>query len=123
MKLRAVKMAVVFWLGIILAGQSLFNASANTMPRAAKSGCCRTGCSSKTCATPVCCAKPAKDSRTPLPARPPCNSQNEFQALLVFAAPLLILPARSQDELPTRAASSVSLTAVPLFQRNCSYLI
>ena len=116
-------MVVVFWLGIILAGQSIFTASAVPAARVAKSGCCRSGCSSKNCATPACCVKPAKDSKPPLPARLPSNSQNELQALVAFLAPLLTLPARSASELPACGPSLSPVAAVPLYQRNCSYLI
>src|SRR5882724_1851314 len=119
---RFVKTAVTVLLGFVLACQSVFLASANTVPNAGprKSHCC---CGSKNCPTPACCAKPAQNQVPFAPASPPPTSQNELQALAAPVVSAPTLPLRSTDELFTHVASSFSGRALPLFQRDCSYLI
>jgi mRNA-degrading endonuclease toxin of MazEF toxin-antitoxin module len=89
-------------------------------PRA--SSCCRTGCSSGRCSTPVCCAKSANESAPVTPTSALSNVQNELQALVPSSTLLAPLPSCARDVL-----SSVHfffpIPSVPLFQRNCSYLI
>ena len=123
MKTRAVKMFVVFWLGIVLASQSLFMATASPSARPAKSGCCLSPCEAKTCAISRCCAKPTNDSRKPLPARLPSTTQNEILALISVAAPWLISSARSEIDFAPRNVASSSPTAVPLYVQHCSYVL
>lgn len=121
---RFAKTILTVLLGFILALQSVpavsASAAANTSRK--QSSCCCTGCDSKHCSTPVCCAKPADDSRSPSPA-PLSTSQNERQALAASVASALTLPLFLTDEFALREPSSVSMTAIPIFKRNCSYLI
>jgi hypothetical protein len=119
---RFVKTAVTVLLGFVLACQSVFLASANAVANAGakKSHCC---CSSKNCSTPACCAKRNQDQVPGAPASPPPTCQNELQALAAPVASTPVLPPRSTEELFTHVASSFSVRAIPLFQRDCSYLI
>ena len=125
MTTRAIKMAVVVLLGFVLAWQGVFAASATTgtNARVAKKSCCCTGCDNKHCATPACCVKRDAPSAPVAPASLPSTSQNEFHALAVAVVSLLPLLPRPANELPAHAPSSSSVTAIPLFQRDCCYLL
>jgi len=58
---RLVKTAVVLLLGFVLVWHSVptFGAGSVTNARGTESSCCCTGCDSKHCSTPACCARPA----------------------------------------------------------------
>jgi hypothetical protein len=122
---RPIKLAVVLVLGVVLAWQGVFALPGRvgaTTPGATKSCCC-TGCDNKHCATPACCVKRDTPSAPVAPASLPSSSQNEFHALAASVVLLLALPSRAADELPAPALSSSSVTSIPLFQRDCSYLL
>jgi hypothetical protein len=125
MRLRPIKMAVVLLLGFVLAWQGVFALSApiGSTARGGKQGCCRTACDDKHCATSGCCVKRDAPSAPVAPASLPSTSQNEVHALAAPTLSLLALPARAANELPTRAPSPSSVAAVPLFKRDCSYLL
>src|SRR5258706_4874602 len=121
---RPTKMAVVLLLGLVLALQGVFAVSARTSAGAtvAQKSCCCIGCDNKHCATPACCVKRDTPSAPVAPASLPSTSQNEFHALAVSFVSLLTLRSSAADDLLPRASSSASVTAIPLFQRDCSYL-
>jgi len=119
---RLVKKAAGVLLGILLAWQSLPTPSAGMGTGGAKSCCCCRGCDSRHCSTPACCTKPA-DNRGPVaPASLPV-SQNEWLALATTISSWLTLHCIQADELHAHGPASASVTAVPLFQRDCCYLI
>ena len=122
---RPAKTAVAVLLGFVLIFQSVFPISAS-VPRkidAARSNCCCHGCDSKQCSMPVCCARPV-ENRAPLaPASPAPTSKNEIQAMAAPVVSTQALPLHLQYEAVAPAASSLSVRAVPLFQRDCTYLI
>src|SRR6185369_3035573 len=122
---RPIKMAVVLLVGFVLAWQGVFASSARlgVTTEGAKKSCCRTGCDNKHCSTPACCVKPESPSAPVAPASLPSTIQNQFQALAATLVSLFTLSSRPASELPARAPSSVSVTAIPLFQRDCSYLV
>jgi len=125
MMLRQLRLATVLLLGFVLAWQGVFAVSARTGATAqgAKKSCCCTGCDNKHCATPACCVKRDTPSAPVAPASRPSAAQNEFHALAASVVALLALPARLIGDLPSCAPSSVSVTGIPLFQRDCSYLL
>ena len=125
MTLRPVKMAVVLVLGFVLAWQGVFTASADTgaNARRAMMSCCGPRCDSKHCSTPACCVRPDAPSAPVTPAALSSTSQNKLQALVVSVISLPAFPLRSPEELPSRQVLSASMTAIPLFQRDCCYLI
>jgi hypothetical protein len=88
----------------------------------AKSCCCCTGCDSRHCSTPACCAKPADNHRPATPASLPV-SQNEWLALVTTVSPWSTPPSLQADELHPYWPAAALVTAVPLFQRDCCYLI
>src|SRR5665213_1496809 len=119
-----VKASVVLLLAFILAGQSYFVASAGNVPVVASHAgckCCKSG--TMKCVMAVCCAQPA--NHVPIaPAPLPASSQNEWHALAAsVSSSWLTPPSFSTDELPSYSTSFAAVTAVPLFQRNCSFLI
>src|SRR5258708_40068841 len=124
MRSQTLRTATVILLGFILAIQGSVAASFGVIAPVAKAGCCHTDCNSKNCSTPACCAKPAENPVPFSPASLPSSSQNEFHALAASAVSLLaLLPFCSTVEAPSRAISSASVTAIPLFQRDCCYLL
>src|SRR6266446_729428 len=113
---RLVKTTGVLLLGCVLVWHSVptFGEVSVTNARGTKSSCCCTGCDSKHCATPACCARPA-DDHTPYPLPPPPTStQNDRQALAASVSSWLTLPLFSPDELPSCAPSPAPATGIPL---------
>ena len=75
------------------------------------------------CATPTCCAKPADNHAPFAPASLPTSSQNEWHALAASTTSGLTLPLPVADCLTAGVTQSVSFTALPIFQRDCRYLL
>lgn len=74
------------------------------------------------CATPSCCAQPA-EGRTPTAPAPQCPSPGVERIALAVAV-LFTLPPLSRSALSTSFSSSpIQTIAVPIFQRDCSFLI
>jgi len=119
---RLGKTAIVFLLGIVLGWQGLFAVPAgdHSATAARSASCCRTDCAD---CPPKCCARPSQPTSpsTPAPARP--ASQNESQALALPPVARLALYAPSFTEPSFHVPGSVPVAAVPLFQRDCCYLI
>ena len=120
MALRLGKAAVVVWLGFVLAWQG-FTAvpfGSGAMPVAGSGSCCRSSCDE--CA-PACCGRPTQPASpyTPVPVR---SSHNELQAIALPLANTLALYSPSAGEFSFGPSPS-PVAAVPLFQRDCSYLI
>jgi hypothetical protein len=108
---------VALLLGIILAAYPVV-AGSGTSP--AVKSCCH-GC--RHCCNMACCAAPKAPSAPVAPAPVPSASQNELQALSTSVISLLTPPPLPSNEYPSRFSSSVPMTAIPLFQRDCCYLI
>jgi hypothetical protein len=114
---RSVKAVLSILVGLVLIiGQF---ASAGTVD----SGPART-CACCSCAQLDCCATPAM----PLPLTVPISSQSNEQRVqtpaLIVVAVLISPPARSAAEIfPARHDLLLSKTGVPIYDRNCSYLI
>src|SRR6266704_2149194 len=82
--------------------------------------CCNSDRSN--CATPVCCSRPA-DSRAPVtPAAPRLALAHDSQLIAAPSLCVFTLP-RSTAQAPTTAFSSLQVGAVPIFQRDCSFLL
>src|SRR5258708_7943379 len=75
------------------------------------------------CATPSCCARPADKNRAPItPAAPRRCSGIERHAIAAIPLTISALPRFTVDELPS-ASLPIQAGAVPIFQRDCSFLI
>src|SRR5436309_2545524 len=123
MVLRLTKFAFVLLLGFLMGGQGVFTVSggATSNTCGAKSGCCCTGCDFKHCLTPACCARPADQRAPAMPASVPPHPSNEGPALAAAWSTLLSLPLAASTHISP--PSFQQLRAVPIFQRDCSYLI
>src|ERR1051326_2132435 len=123
---RFAKTAIGLLLGFVVAWQGVFSipdSVVGAIAVGAKSKCCRSGCDSRHCSTPACCAKPA-DHRVPFaPASPPSVPKNELAALAPSLASVAAPLSLAANQRPSRNALSASVTAIPLFQRDCCYLI
>lgn len=74
------------------------------------------------CVTPACCASPSDNGAPVTPAAPRSASGNEWQAIATALVILSTAPRSSVDELPL-SLPSIQVGAVPIFQRDCTYLI
>src|ERR1043165_4461237 len=120
--LRATKLIIVLLLGVLLAWQGAFRVIAGPSPvPGTNKNCCCNDCDFNHC--PTCGAKPKTPSSPPAPASLPVNPQNELQALAVVTGsaptPSSPLLKHSLSCVPL----SASVTDIPLFQRDCSYLL
>lgn len=107
---------VTCWQGVLAFPSGL---AASSAPCARKCCCC----GHAKCRAPGCCSEPA-DNRVPLaPASSPTPSPNPWQALAASSvfAPALFSPFAPGARVTT--SPSASVTAVPIFQRDCCYLI
>ena len=118
---RLVKMAVMLLLGA-LAWQTLPPEALGTGPvsNAPADTCCGSACGC--CKGSACCARPAQPSSSSAPLPASSSSRKDLKALVLplTATPGLYLP--SSGELRFTAPPS-PVVAVPIFQRDCSYLI
>jgi hypothetical protein len=115
---RIAKSALSLLLGLALVVQGGVAVSVQAAAPA-KSSCC---CSGRSCATRACCAKPRQPSAPFAPASAP-TSQNEWQALAASGVLLLAVPSPSADQLSAPVSSFLVVAAVPIFQRDCAYLL
>jgi len=118
MALKVVRIAVALCLGLILAAYPVVAMSASDPPLA-KSCCghCPPGCKMGCCPASQVPATPVA------PAPVHSSAQNDLQALSASIISLLTLPAPVSNEFTPRISSPASVKAVPLFQRDCCYLI
>ena len=119
---RLAKFGFSLLLGLALVAQAGFAVSVQGAAAPAKSSCCCSDCDMKGCATPACCAKPSRPSAPFTPAPAP-TSQNEWQALATSFAPVLALPSATADESSAPDSAFFVVGAVPIFQRDCAYLL
>src|SRR5258705_7774260 len=111
---KAVKALWSIILGLVLAlGQFA--------PFASGSDAVRT-CACCSCARLDCCARPVLPTPLSAPVSPP-SSEERVQAPALTIVPVLIAP--SVDASPTLVAFSAGFfsDSVPIYERNCSYLI
>ena len=120
---QMLKIMTVNLLGLVLAMQVAFVVSAGPSVATVKADCCRSGCNSTHRSIPACCAKPAETNQPFTPAPPPSAGQNELQALAAVFVHLLTLPSDSSRESSFVPSSVLLVAAVPIFQRDCTYLL
>ena len=120
---RPLKTVIVVLLGFVLAHHGAFSTSTAGGAPGAKAGCCCLGCDFKSCATPACCAKPAGNRAPVSPAPLPSSSQNEWQATAAVLVSLLTLPPPAAHRFAFASHSLAPVGAVPIFQRDCAYLL
>jgi len=116
-----VKTVIAILFSVLLAGaQTVFTVDSSCPMAPAKSEC---GCSH--CDKPACCAaksNPLSQPRAPSPARD--DSRNRSHLLADRVTPLLFsLPTPAAQESIALFAPSLTMTDIPLYARNCSYLL
>ncbi len=113
-KFASVMLALL--VGLLMPGQVASSATSSTIA----CHCCNS--KQAQCRTSACCVRHTDNQTPATPATPPATPQYEWHALAATIT-VLKLPSVSFTSLPTAANFSPSLTALPLFQRDCSYLI
>ena len=112
-------LAVMLGLAGLSAGSSPFVALGNQSAQARR--CCGSGCG--TCSALPCCARPAERHTPVSPASVPQSCSRQIHALLAeFVASAAFLPIKP-DEPPCYCSPLPRAGAVPIFQRDCSFLI
>ena len=98
----------------MVAGIPLAPACARSAPKA----CCHCG------GKAACCAAKNTQPAAEVPAAPvPGSTQNHFQAALFLAVSFLNLPPAADLPAFSAIAASPATHAVPLFTRDCAFLI
>jgi hypothetical protein len=109
----AAKIAWVFLLGLMLAGTSGASFFSSIPPAAS--------CVCPGCARPCCANREAPISQ---PAAPAPASANPSSLLIAVLAHVLAVPPISRSAVSTASsAAPLAAAAVPLYQRDCTYLI
>jgi hypothetical protein len=117
-KAGSFNLSVFFALSVIWQGTFLPNALAQASYKAPS--CCHSACSH--CAPKAPCCKKS-DNKTPqAPAALPPSFQNQFLALPA-TAPSLVVPQEFKDPLSKFSAKEFFVSSVPIFIRDCSYLL
>ena len=80
-------------------------------------------CACDKCDTSCCKKKAASESRPVSSAPAPTRAQIEWQLLAAVLTQLVTLPGASKPEVSFRFLPPIPAPAVPLYQRNCSFLI
>jgi hypothetical protein len=119
MGVKLTKMTVALLLGILLAVAPTVATLAAPSAPAVKSCCCH----GNHCCHMACCAAPKGPAAPVAPAPVPSTSQTDLQALSASIISTLTLPPVVQKSFSPQYSSTLSMTAIPLFQRDCSYLI
>jgi hypothetical protein len=116
MALKLAKFAVALLLGFILAAYPVVGMYG---PSPVTKSCCHGG----HCCKMGCCAAPQTPASPVNPAPAPSPSQQELQAPTLSLLSLLTPPLFTSKGQAAQFSSSVLMTAIPLFQRDCCYLI
>src|SRR5437867_2669493 len=114
MTLRVGKTAVVLLLGLVLAWQGLFPASAYSpqAPETRAKACCRPRSQCTNCETPACCARPAEPSSPSSPVRSSANDELQASALPPIVSLALYSPSCGEPLFPLLVAT---VPRLPLF--------
>lgn len=103
----------VIWLQMLASAQTL-------SPGTAKPEC---GCCTQKAVCRCCCVAPVTPDAKPLPATPVVTGTTLDLTAIVPRLLAWTLPATAPAIVSSAESSSHSLSAVPLFQRNCALLI
>ncbi|HEX3721017.1 MAG TPA: hypothetical protein VH595_23965 [Verrucomicrobiae bacterium] len=120
---KAATALLAILVSVVTVWQSVFAVSTGAATSAAP--VVRKCCGSKhcQCCGRACCAMPA-DNRAPVtPFAPPPTSQTEWQALAPSVISVFTLTAPSPNDLSDPTLPPASMTALPIFQRDCCYLL
>src|SRR5438477_5890676 len=106
----------IFFSALLVLGQTAFS-RAEPLGQA-KALCARCDCGGK------CCVTRSASTPAPAPAAPTPNTPlKQFQLALASAAQIYLLPEPPAPKVSSPFFSHFKSDAVPLYERNCSYLI
>jgi hypothetical protein len=116
----AANVLTVFWLSIaLMLGQ--FPLAAGATPACVKDDTAKTSCA---CARKCgCCVKPHESPSLPQAPALPAPTHSELAWALPVQSGGLILPAFAANDLSLSAPAVTPAATVPIYQRDCSYLI
>ncbi len=107
----------VFAGAVLLASQTVFAWGQQEFSKPQVCCCCA-------CKMINCCVAQPTSPVQPIPAAPARTvSQHHYQIVSTIAALLLQSPEKSPEKISLPPLASLDPAAVPLYQRNCSYLI
>src|SRR6266850_1119448 len=122
-RIKHVLRTTLMLLGVVLFNSppTLLTASGSVSPSTLSCHCCQSDPAS--CATPTCCTAPANESRPISPASAPSRASQEAKALVGPATVVLSAALAANDKVFRPATFLLPVRALPIFQRDCSYLI
>jgi hypothetical protein len=120
-KMRVVQKALIALFAVMFGFAAVTqNASART---AAPCKCCVTDDADAAPCPTSCCEAPVREEAPVAPAPVPSNRNIDWQSLAVALPQLVPLDQPTVYSLPVSSVSFLPLRTVPIFQRDCSYLI
>jgi hypothetical protein len=109
--------------GMLISWQGMLAVPGAKAPPVSAKTCCCCAANHTSHLASACCAKRANNETPSTPATPPAHSQTDLQVLTAAIVTVVILPTPSTSPLPASANFSPSVTALPIFQRDCCYLL
>lgn len=119
MKVNLARLPIVLLLGFVLVWQTIAAAGNSSVQREVRK-CCVAHC--PRCTTERACCEQGSQPSSPV-AAVPAPAMVGFQALLAVTKIFADVPSISTFLPSEKGNSSASSSAVPLFQRNCIFLI
>jgi hypothetical protein len=112
------KTAFAILASLLLVGtQAAFAFGQDSSPTSHECGCC-------SCKQMDCCMAQPTSTPQPIPTSPVRTvTQNNLQIIAAVVSLLLQAPEKSAEPISFPPFSSLHVTAVPLYELNCSYLI
>jgi len=106
-----------------MAGWQSRSSFAASFASASASACACCHAERGNCSTPACCTEPSDDRVPVIPVAPRTASGYEAHVIVPTALAFFTLPRSPLHTLSIDTSSFLSLRAVPIFDRDCSYLI
>lgn len=123
MKSSLIKIPVIVLLAFLLSWQGIVAMPMSPAAAAAEASCNKC-CSPETgaCAMPSCCSTQSK-STEPVPATSSSALQTDLLALIQSTGFFVVQQAMTERSLSLFSQPVILATGIPIFQRNCSYLL
>jgi hypothetical protein len=120
-KMRAVQKALIALFAVMFAFAAVTQSASPTAAPHCK--CCVTETPDATPCPASCCEAPVREEAPVAPTPAPSSRGIDWQGLAVLIPYSITLDGTAPATLPTPSVSSLPLRSVPIFQRDCSYLI
>src|SRR5947209_13154634 len=119
---RATRMLLVLTLLLGLSAQAGGNINGENAP--AKPPVCKCcGPAPASCPSPGCCSAPESSQNPVNPSSLPSRASNEFRSVPPASIAVVIVTLLHNEPASSRPISLLPERPIPLFQRDCSYLI